>query len=250
MLYVFGDSYCHDIKDMELSNKDRRGEGLYPEFFPLEDNWVNIVSKKLIGSVNCVNESTAGASNEYIWHKLQSYASDFVPGDHIIVQLTSQQRRWLIEEHPQYSNWITMPLDDSKLSSAQQNAVAAYGKHLNHEQADHAIYMACLYATTYIGKMLGENGGDENEGIKVLILPGFHNIAGVEGTLSNVCYGEFDGQESQDQFYKTTHDNRWNHMTEINHTILADKVLDFFEDFTMVDLTTDFEKAIYTKDNI
>jgi hypothetical protein len=39
-------------------------------------------------------------------------------------------------------------------------------------------------------------------------------------------------------------------MTEINHTILADKVLDFFEDFTMVDLTTDFEKAIYTKDNI
>ena len=56
MLYVFGDSYCHDIKDMELSNKDRRGEGLYPEFFPLEDNWVNIVSKKLIGSDNDVND--------------------------------------------------------------------------------------------------------------------------------------------------------------------------------------------------
>ena len=250
MLYVFGDSYCHDIKDMELSNKDRRGEGLYPEFFPLEDNWVNIVSKKLIGSTDYVDCAMAGTSNEYIWHKLQNYASDFVPGDHIIVQLTSQQRRWLIEEHPQCSNWAAMGLSNSKLSSTQKNAIQTYSKHLNHEKADHAIYMACLYATTYIGKMLGENGGNEDGGIKVLILPGFYDIAGVEGNLGNVCFGEFDGQESQDQFYKTTCDNRWNHMTEINHTILADKVLDFFEDFTMVDLTTDFEKAIYTKDNI
>ena len=143
-----------------------------------------------------------------------------------------------------------MRFSDSKLSSDSTKCYSAYGKHLNHEKADHAIYMACLYATTYIGKMLGENGGDVDGGIKVLILPGFHDIAGVEGTLGNVCFGEFDGQESQDQFYKTTRDNRWNHMTEINHTILADKVLDFFEDFTMVDLTTDFEKAIYTKDNI
>ena len=250
MLYVFGDSYCHDIKDMELSNKNRRDEGLYPEFLPLEDNWVNIVSKKLIGSTDYVDCAMAGTSNEYIWHKLQSYASDFVPGDHIIVQLTSQQRRWLIEEHPQYSNWITMPLDDSKLSSAQQNAVAAYGKHLNHEQADHAIYMACLYATTYIGKMLGDNGGNEDEGIKVLILPGFHNVAGVEGHLSNVCFGEFDNEDTCAEFYKKTSDNRWNHMSQVNHTILADKVLDFFEDYTFIDLSTDFQKDIYTKDNI
>tara|TARA_B110000046_G_C12893971_1_gene355602 strand:- start:148 stop:903 length:756 start_codon:yes stop_codon:yes gene_type:complete len=251
MLYVFGDSYSVDVKDLELSNETRRKVGKYPDFLALEDNWVNIVSKKIIGSVDCVNEALSGTSNEHILHKVLQYSSNFVPGDHIIIQLTSQQRRWLFKNKPELSNWAQQDLlSDSSLSSAEKSALKSYGKHLNHDLSDNAIYMACLYATTYIGKMLGDNGGNEDEGIKVLILPGFHNVAGVEGHLSNVCFGEFDNEDTCAEFYKKTSDNRWNHMSQVNHTILADKVLDFFEDYTFIDLSTDFQKDIYTKDNI
>lgn len=246
MLYVFGDSYSHSIKHMAKSNKARDDKN---PFIPLEDNWVNIVSKKLIDSVECVNHAVAGASNEYIFHTLMSYASDFKAGDNIIVQLTSRQRRWLIEDHPEFSNFM---MEDRKntLSSAQEAAIKSYAKHLNSDVVDEAIYKACLYGATYIGKMLGEmcwETGTES-GIKVLVLPGFHEIGGVTGTLGDVCFGEFAGQEAKDAYYKSVSDcdSRWNHMSEDNHIILAEKVLSFFDNYTEVNLNTDFKKAIYT----
>ena len=42
----------------------------------------------------------------------------------------------------------------------------------------------------------------------------------------------------------------YNHFSEVNHKILADKVIDFFNTGKTVDLTSDFKTGMYTKDNI
>jgi hypothetical protein len=86
--------------------------------------------------------------------------------------------------------------------------------------------------------------------VKLLVMPGFHDISGVAGTLSNASFNEFDSEETMGLFYAKTADSRYNHFTERNHKALADKVVKYFTAGEMVDLTTGFETSIYTKNNI
>lgn len=248
MLYVFGDSFSHDISHMEISNTDRLKRKIkFPTFIPLENNWTNILSKRLTGSTVHVNESMAGCANEYIYHKLITNYEKFKAGDHVVVCLTAENRRWLVERCPHLANWAMCDFEPDvpgSVTKEENHAIGQYARYLHSDLAAGSIYNAIIWATVYAARSV------EHLGVKFLILPGFHEINGVKGTLNDASTSEFDSIETLQKFYRKTNDTRWNHFSEKNHEILADKVYNFFTDFTDVDLTTGFETNIYTKKNI
>ena len=241
MLYVFGDSFS--LPDAH-KNEVVGPNGLVT-FMPVEKSWTDIVSERLIGEDNHVNDAILGCSNEYILHTLRTRESSFKSGDYVIVQLTSYYREWFFEDKPGMANFINAKfVPGVHVTKEQANALEMYKRHL---YSDHRLllhYDAILDAITFRTILYGQ------QGIRCLILPGFHNVVGVEGTLFKTSGSEFDSEETAAIYRAETGDLRFNHFSDVNHKILANKVIDFFNTGTTVDLTTGFETGMYTKDNI
>jgi len=238
MLYVFGDSYSCDSKYYDSVNKERTDK-----FLPLEKNWTSILSEKLTGNIEHINDSVVGCANEFIFFMLQRRMPEFKKGDFVIVSTTSVDRRWLIERRPDIAlHTATSNIDaETGITKQEREAILQYTKYLHSDMAASAIYDAIFWATLHAAQQL------ENLGVKMLIIPGFKNIPGVIGNLFNVSNSEFENTETMDEFYKKSPDLRWNHLTEVNHKVLADKAFDFFRENKIVDLTTEFQKNIYRK---
>lgn len=240
MLYVFGDSYSCDSKYFDTINNDR-----VDKFFPLEKNWTSILSEKLTNSIQHVNDSIVGCSNEFIFHRLMIRLPELKQGDHVVVSLTSVNRRWLLERRPDialYHATANIGLEPG-ITKLERDAILQYATHLHSDIAADTIYNAIFWATVHAAQSVA------NLGVKFLILPGFKSIQGVTGTLFELSSSEFDSTETSDKFYRNT-DPRWNHLSEVNHKILADKTFKFFTENKMIDLTTDFQKQLYTKHSI
>ena len=241
MLYIFGDSFS--VPDAHKN--DVIGPKGIVKFMPLEKTWTRIVSESLIGDDNHVNDSMLGCSNEYILHTLRNRESSFKSGDCVIVQLTSYYREWFFEDKPHMGNFLNAKfVPGVHVTKEQANALETYKRHL---YSDHRLllhYDAILDAITFRTKLYGQ------QGIRCLILPGFHTVAGVEGTLFKASGSEFDSEETAAKYRAETSDLRYNHFSEVNHKILADKVIKFFDTGDLVDLTTGFKTGMYTKDNI
>lgn len=241
MLYVFGDSYSCDSKYYDTVNKERNHK-----FLPLEKNWTSILSEKLTGSIEHINDSIVGCSNEFIFHRLMTRMSELKKGDYVVVSATSVNRRWLIERRPDVAlHHATSNINaEPGITKEESDAILQYTRYLHSDLAAETIYDAIFWATVYAAQRV------EDLGVRFLIIPGFRDIPGVNGNLFDLSNSEFDNIETRDKFYKMAPDLRWNHLTEVNHKILADKVFDFFTENKMVDLTTGFQKNIYTKNNI
>lgn len=240
MLYIFGDSFS--VPD------DHKHEIIGPtgpvKFHPLEKNWTRIVSESLIGSNNHVNDSIMGCSNEYIFHKLKEKEPLLKPGDCVIVQLTSYYREWFFEDKPHMANYMTTKfIPGLHITKEANEALEMYKRHLfsNHRCLIH--YEAIIDAIDLRTKIYGE------QGIRCLVLPGFHEIQGVNGIMFDASNFEFDcGKTSQAYYAKG--DLRFNHFSEVNHKILADKVIKFFDTGETVDFTTEFKTSIYAEGDI
>jgi len=246
-LWVFGDSFVVDQKDMEASNQRRVDSGLFPPFQEIENNWVGIVSEKLTGDRRHNNKAIAGCSNEYIFYELIEHAGQFQEGDYVILSLTAENRRWLIDRLPHLANWsncTSTPDEPDSPTKAEAKAIEQYGRYLDNLKSSQAIHASTFWGSVAIASSVAHLG------VKFLILPGFHEIHSITGTLSTASWAEFDCEKTLNKYYKRTTDDRWNHFSEVNHKILADKVIDFFEDTNHnIDLTTGFVKDIYTKEN-
>ena len=242
MLYVFGDSFSLP----DESKHDIIGPGgKAVDFLPVETAWPDIVFKNITNDTSYINDAHLGCSNEYILHTLRNRESSFKSGDYVIVQLTSYYREWFFEDKPQMANFINAKfIPGVHVTKEQAKALEMYQQHL---YSDHRLllhYDAILDAINFRTRLYGQ------QGIKCLILPGFHSVVGVEGTLFNASNSEFDSEETAATLRKKLTDLRFNHFSDVNHKILADKIIKFFNTGELVDLTTDFETVIYTKDNI
>jgi hypothetical protein len=241
MLYIFGDSFS--VPDAH-KNEVIGPKGLMT-FMPLEKNWTRIVSESIIGDDNHVNDAVLGCSNEYILHTLRDRESSFKSSDCVIIQLTSYYREWFFEDKPGMANFINAKfVPGVHVTKEQANALEMYKRHL---YSDHRLllhYDAILDAINFRTMLYAQ------QGIRCLVLPGFHNVIGVEGTMFKTSSSEFDSEETAAIYRAETGDLRYNHFSEVNHKILADKVIDFFNTGKTVDLTSDFKTGMYTKDNI
>ena len=239
---MFGDSFSSPHEQLtQITFSDQSD---YP-YQSLEMNWCGLVSEKLNGSATHINDAILGCPNEYIYQGLLHRFDEMQAGDQVIVQLSSYDRQWFIEDKPHLSNLeSTNASSGTEIPKQTQKAIDMFYKNLYFEERYKIIYQA------FVSAMFSSSVILERKGVKLLIIPGFHNISGIVGTLSDASSNEFDSEETMGLFYTKTADSRYNHLTERNHKALADKVVKYFTAGEMIDLTTGFETSIYTKNNI
>lgn len=242
MLYVFGDSFSIPQEHM---NEVFGPDGKDVEFLPLEKTWTTIVNENINEGSEYVNDAVLGCANEYIYHQLVDKESLFKQGDCVIIQLTSMFREWFFEDKPyaaiHMATNITPGID---VTHEQYQAIEMYQRYLHFDKRLFIRYHAFLDSLSLRMRLYAE------QGIKCLILPGFHDIPGVKGNLTETSGLEFDREKTALAYYKKTGDMRFNHFSEVNHKILADKIIEFFNTGRFIDLKTGFQTGIYTKDDI
>jgi hypothetical protein len=78
------------------------------------------------------------------------------------------------------------------------------------------------------------------------VLPGFYSIAGVTGTLIDIADGEHrdSSKDGIEAWYRSNNgkDPRYMHLSDKNHPVLAQKVIEFYETGKNIDLTDGFFK--------
>lgn len=197
--------------------------------------WPSLVASGL-GFIEYENKAQYGVSNDWIFHEYMTYLNDMESGDYVIIQPTQKYRQWFFED-PTLSNYYLKDLDQH-ISAEQYSAIKSYITHLQRDIIDELRYGQFILALERLSELAKH--------LKILVLPGFFGIAGVKGSLISVCDGEFDNGDHLIRWIKS-HDGkdpRPNHMSEANHKILADKILNFFQTGQPIDLDADFKKGI------
>jgi len=223
-LWVFGDSYC-------IESQIPREEDFLWDY---DYNWIDYISQGLgVGDVRVVSQH--GVSNDWIFKHFIDSTSDFQSGDYIVVQLTSNRRKWFFPEDPYLSN-ISNSFGYDHPKPVRQ-AIDGYIQYLQNDQLDNIQYTAYTYASMLVAQTRPD--------LKILLLPGFHPVPNVIGNLTtNVCNYELDDPSLFLEKHKGF-DPRLNHMSHENHKILANKIIDFFNNGTLIDLTTGFIGNLY-----
>jgi hypothetical protein len=182
-----------------------------------------------------LNYAQWGLSNEYILEQFLTHQKKYEPGDYIVIQLTSSARQWFFKDAPEIANFHVDGITNI-ISKSASTAVEMYATHLHRPEIDELRYFMLV-------KTLEKMTQDLNY-CKILILPGFHKIPGVAGTLLDICYGEFVSNESQTNWYNTHNiDPRPNHFGQKNHEILSYRIFEFFQTGTFVNLTDGYERG-------
>ena len=236
-LYVYGDSFSASTETINALENVKH-------LTPLEKNWIDLVQEGL-GQKEKVALGVHGANNEIIYAYLLQHKDQYKDGDVIIVQPTNAFRKWFFADRPSWTNyWQTNFKNEiGKIFTKEEvDAVEKYKKYLYNQKAYEVNYDMFLRALAHFAQ--------NNQHLRILILPGFHELGGVTGVLQDISGGEFIDDKVLDKYYNYHGiDPRRNHMTNENHKILADKIINFFKTGEIVDLTKDFHKEFITKNN-
>tara|TARA_B100001093_G_scaffold302352_1_gene288341 strand:+ start:92 stop:820 length:729 start_codon:yes stop_codon:yes gene_type:complete len=242
MLHIFGDSFSIPDTDKEKVFGPNKESVTY---LPLEKSWTTIVNDSINNSAMYTNDAILGCSNDYIYQQIREKESLFKNGDCVIIQLTNLYREWFFENKPYMAVHMAVEMTAGvDVTEEQHKALEMYKRHLYSERRLILHYNALLDALSFRIKLW------EDQGIKCLVLPAFHNLPGVEGNLCEVSGSEFDSEKTSMMYHEKTGDLRFNHFSEVNHKILADKIINFFTNNKNVNLKTGFETMLLTKDNI
>jgi len=221
-LWVFGDSFSVARENI---NKGKI------------DNWP-LWHEQLGANLNLpkyLNYAQWGVSNEYILEKFLEHQLKYEPDDYIVIQLTSSSRQWFFKEKPELANFYIADIGEA-VTDSEYNAIELYVNHLHRPELDELRYFMMV-------KTLEKLSQDLNY-CKILILPGFHPAPGVEGTLMDVCNGEFVSNNSKTKWYETHNiDPRPNHFSQHNHLILADRITEFFQTGKLVNLLNGYKEG-------
>lgn len=219
-LWVFGDSFSAARPDTETST-----------VWPL---WHEQVARNL-NLESYRSHARWGVSNEYILEQFLIHQMEYNTGDCIIIQLTNSSRQWFIKDQPEISNYYVTDID-RWFTKDQVAAVNMYIKHLQRDDMDELRYFMLIKALERITQELAD--------CKILILPGFHPIPGINGTLTDICNNEFSSDESRTSWYKTHGgDTRANHFSQENHLTLANRITEFFQTGKLVNLQDGYKQG-------
>ena len=202
-------------------------------------------NRKVILIRSPLHSKSESYASENIYQQIREKESLFKNGDCVIIQLTNLYREWFFENKPYMAVHMAVEMTAGvDVTEEQHKALEMYKRHLYSERRLILHYNALLDALSFRIKLW------EDQGIKCLVLPAFHNLPGVEGNLCEVSGSEFDSEKTSMMYHEKTGDLRFNHFSEVNHKILADKIINFFTNNKNVNLKTGFETMLLTKDNI
>jgi hypothetical protein len=214
-LWVFGDSYAYESRINANS-------------------WIRLLAKSLDCS-GVENKAKVGCDNLYIAHQFINNISNIAADDYIILSLTDPGRFWLFDKHPQMSNWYSIDSfwTKAKKFASKQEIEAAQG------------FTRYLYTSAHgdtIHEMIRHVAISSHSNCRVM--QGFFPVPGVKGCLVDISRNEHKGVTMEEKFRNSKEgDSRENHLSEVNHKILADKLYKWFtEKNYLLDLTKDFEE--------
>ena len=186
-----------------------------------------------------------GVSNDWLFYAMKTEYQNMVPGDKLVLITTDPNRRWFFKDYQSHANLWNRDIEKD-MGKPKAQAIKQYLTHLT----ENPILSEC-YHETLIGWTYSVFNSID---ITVCAIPGFtatplHVSSGVDDCLSRVSNAEFASKEIMDYHYaKTGHkDSRICHFSRDNHTVLADKIVKFFEDPTQnIDLSTGFVGNIFS----
>jgi hypothetical protein len=239
-LWVFGDSFA-TVKNSHYKDLD---DHCQPSWV-----WMQQVGKNLPITEARWN-GLPGVSNEWIMNEIKKYTKDFSKGDYLIVTSTHVNRRWFIKDKPDIGN-IYLDNINKLVTKKQARAIHLYKETF----LDQHLVLSKLYQEQFItwcysfAHTLGLNlcllpAFDEN--------PFFLHIKQYPGNIINSLVGvdeaEFVGRA--DKKYNLFHiwngmDRRLCHLSEPNHTVLAQKIVKFFKYGEIIDLQNGFERNLF-----
>lgn len=222
-LWIFGDSFSSCFQTHLNKHEEN---GIWTEHLA---EYLNVADIEY--------RSAYGYSNEYIFKTILDNFLAIKSEDYIIVQLTSPYRRWFIKEDPSYCNYHTItnsPINDY-VTPEIKKAIAGYIAHLQNDESDILFYQMMYYSLFTLF--------ETEKKLNFKVLPGFFDIPGVEGTMNQLSDSEFIDDSASKRWHKTyTVDLRQNHLSEVNHPILAKKIYHWFENpNSKLDLIQGFE---------
>lgn len=249
-LYILGDSFSYPHKTEKKLWPVITGEYL---------------EQQLKEKVEIVNLSLIGASQDYVWKKLDHVLEQITQDDYLVIVLTSSDRFWYIENRPEFSNLgsvksIIHSTEDAELQNAIWGFLTKIWRNsLAQQLQDHRLGYLCYHV---LSKKLK----------KPIILKGFEEILTPLNKYNEIIFSKnslakiqleefsnFEGVRSgdyasgdilMDEKYWHHVDCRYNHMCLSNHKILGSKLGDSLLTGGEIDLgSNEFYKGIITPEN-
>jgi hypothetical protein len=248
-LYVFGDSFA----SAEI-NPTWNAEMLEKNF---ERKWSVLLSKKL--RVKLKNYGISGSSLEYTYYKFHQICADLKEDDIVVIVLTDLLRKWIIQDKPVTSSLAAVERHGDLDSNLIKCARWYFANVLNVEVEEVHLqnFLYAVNATTshlkvkplFICAFDDESRGRWGINVNTVNKLQINNFA--KGSLWEVSSYEIK-HSSTEIAVKTNlkKEFRLNHLSDVQHPILADKILNYIHNGTIVDLTTSFVKNIYEKQEL
>lgn len=240
-LWVFGDSYAE-------------------QYNGLKEQWIQCTSNRLEQNIRCYG--LVGSSAEYTYNTLLNVKNEIKEQDIIIIMLTTHSRRWFFKDYPNHTAQPAPGTDFKQPVSIYNstgfddvdNALSLYEDCLNNLIVFETYLENFLHNLNYFTKKLN---------LHTILIPNFYdtqyflnnkkkmfsNIYFANGIMVDISLNEFT-KEYFIEYNTSQKDVRINHLLKDNHLILADKIVDNIKNKSNIDLTTNFNKHIITKEKM
>lgn len=201
------------------------------------------------------NFSQHGVAQDWCFQQLRpgfSSAEDAITAeDRIIVVLTHPNRFWFFQDKPNLSNSHIMSMEQH-VSKDQNRAVEGFFRHIQRPELDTLqMIMRLGWLAGHVSRLgLAKPLVIRAFGMNVQEAELYPELAWAEGTLFDIQVDEcWNNLELIGKYFKGV-DCRYNHMSLRNHKVLADKIVDYFENNSPLNLTTGFHKEFIQANSI
>ena len=248
-LYVFGDSFASVETDPMTSANAREQI--------IAKSWSMLLSKKL--GVKLKNFGISGSSLEYTYYKFNQIRADLKEDDIVVIVLTDLFRKWIIKDRPVTSS-LSAVEGHNDLNPKLKKYARWYFANVLRAEIEEIHLHNFLYAVHVTTAHLK---------VKPLFICAFDKTSRGDWTVAvdtvdRIHVNNFAiGSLWEVSSYEIEHDSkaiavctnlkrefRLNHLSDLQHPILADKILNYIYDGTTVDLTAGFAKNIYKEKDL
>ena len=241
-IWFFGDSFA-TVKNFHYPDLD---DNCMPNWV-----WMQQVARNL-NVKGAGFRGLPGVSNEWIMHEVRKNSNQMQPTDYIVIVSTHINRRWFIKEKPQYSNIYLDNINDL-VSKKEAKAIKMYKETF----LDQHLVLSTLYQEQFIAWCYNFA---QVKNLRLCLIPAFdetpfylhvehYTDPNIINCLVGVDEREFVGKA--DKKYNLLKnvwagsDRRLCHMSEHNHTVLAQKVVRFFKYNEKLDFQNGFHQDLF-----
>ena len=209
--------------------------------------WQVQTAKRL--QLDLYNVARNGVSNEWITRMWSENYKLISPNDYLVVIVSFMERLYIFPDNPEItipSNISTDPCWNNRKKERQ--AFEMYWQYLHTPALQYQRCAAWLHWVDKIAARLR---------VKPIIINAFEQEFPTELDSCTLAQGHLQTVSREEwhninDWFELTSSSGWQdrrlaHMTESNHNVLSNKIVEYFTRSTPLDLTTEFLQGIYSK---